>query len=103
MTDFILNNQIAFYYSLIGLAFLGLTFQPALKEKFYFNIPVIYILVGVLAARIGLPVIDPLNSKAELKIIEHASELIVIVSLAGAGHRTGRSVCRLQHYELGAV
>ena len=85
MTDFILNNQIAFYYSLIGLAFLGLTFQPALKEKFYFNIPVIYILVGVLAARIGLPVIDPLNSKAELKIIEHASELIVIVSLAGAG------------------
>ena len=85
MSDFILNNQIAFYYSLIGLAFLGLTFEPALNKKVYYNIPALYILFGVAAAAIGLPVIDPLNSKAELKIIEHASELIVIVSLAGAG------------------
>ena len=85
MTDFILNNQIAFYYSLIGMAFLGLTFQPALRKSLFYNIPVLYISVGVLAAGLGLPVIDPLNSQTELKIVEHASELIVIVSLTGAG------------------
>ena len=85
MADFILNNQIAFYYSLIGLAFLGLTFEPALRKKIFYNIPALYILVGVAASAIGLPVIDPLNSDIELKIIEHMSELIVIVSLTGAG------------------
>jgi NhaP-type Na+/H+ or K+/H+ antiporter len=85
MTEFIFNNQIAFYYSLIGLAFLGLTFEPALRQKLYYNIPVLYILVGVAAASLGLPVIDPLNSDLELKIVEHISELIVIVSLTGAG------------------
>lgn len=85
MTDFILNNQIAFYYSLIGLAFLGLTFEPALRRKIFYNIPVLYIMVGVAAALIGLPVINPLQSELELKIVEHVSELIVIVSLTGAG------------------
>jgi NhaP-type Na+/H+ or K+/H+ antiporter len=85
MAEFILNNQIAFYYSLIGLAFMGLTFQPALRKHLFYNIPVLYIIMGIIAARIGLPVIDPLNSHAELKIIEHVSELIVIISLAGAG------------------
>ncbi len=85
MTDFILANQIAFYYSLIGAAFLGLTFQPALRKALWYNIPVLYIAVGALAALIGLPVINPLGSETELKIVEHASELIVIISLAGAG------------------
>lgn len=85
MTEFILDNQIAFYYSLIGMAFLGLTFEPALRRKVYYNIPALYILVGIIASIIGLPVIDPLNSDIELKIVEHISELIVIVSLAGAG------------------
>ena len=85
MTGFILQKQIAFYYSLVCAAFLVLTFQPALKDKVYFNIPVLYIGVGVIAALLGLPVIDPLNSNLELKIVEHVSELIVIISLAGAG------------------
>ncbi len=85
MTDFILQNQLAFYYSLIGAAFMGLTFQPALGKKLFYNVPIIYISVGALGALIGLPVINPLSSEAELKIIEHASELIVIISLVGAG------------------
>lgn len=85
MSDFILNNQIAFYYSLVGAAFLVLTFQPALRTTYFFNIPIMYIGVGVISALIGLPVIDPLNSKLELSLVEHMSEMIVIISLAGAG------------------
>lgn len=85
MTDLILSNQIAFFYTLIGIAFLGLTFEPALRQKLIFNIPVIYILVGALASLIGLPFINPLRSMPELKIVEHVSELIVIISLTGAG------------------
>jgi NhaP-type Na+/H+ or K+/H+ antiporter len=85
MSEFILNNQIAFYYSLIGAAFLVLTFEPALRSKFFFNIPILYIAVGVLSALIGLPIINPLNSDLELSIVVHMSEMIVIISLAGAG------------------
>ena len=85
MIEFFLENKIAFYYSLIGMAFLVLTFEPALRSKLFFNIPILYILVGVAASLIGLPIINPLNSDIELKIIEHMSELIVIVSLTGAG------------------
>ncbi|WP_415809949.1 cation:proton antiporter [Litorimonas haliclonae] len=85
MADFIMQNQIAFYYSLIGAAFMGLTFQPAFRDKMLFNIPIIYILVGIIGALIGLPVINPMGTETEAKIVEHASELIVIISLAGAG------------------
>jgi len=85
MTDIILGNQIAFYYSLIGLAFLGLTLRPALSHSALFNVPIIYISIGAFAALIGLPVINPLGSEIEMKIIEHGSELIVIISLAAAG------------------
>ncbi|WP_416878173.1 cation:proton antiporter [Litorimonas sp.] len=85
MTDFIMQNQIAFYYSLIGAAFMGLTFQPAFRDKMLFNIPIIYIVVGIVGALIGLPVINPMGTEIEAKIVEHASELIVIISLAGAG------------------
>jgi len=44
-----------------------------------------YICVGVISALVGLPIIDPLNSNLELKLVEHVSEMIVIISLAGAG------------------
>ena len=85
MTDFIMQNQIAFYYTLIGAAFMGLTFQPAFRNKMLYNIPIIYVLVGIIGALIGLPVINPMGTEIEAKIVEHASELIVIISLAGAG------------------
>ena len=85
MSDVILNNPIAFYYSLIGLAFLGLTLRPALSHSIFFNVPIIYICIGAFAAVIGLPVINPLGSEVETKIIEHGSELIVIISLSAAG------------------
>ncbi|WP_017932608.1 cation:proton antiporter [Robiginitomaculum antarcticum] len=85
MSDVILTNPIAFYYSLIGLAFLGLTLRPALKHSFFFNVPIIYIVIGAFAAVIGLPVINPMASGVENKIITHGAELVVIISLSAAG------------------
>ena len=69
----------------MGLAFLGLTFQPAFRDARWFNLPLIYILGGLLLAGMGLPVITPLASETQAKIVQHTSELIVIISLAGTG------------------
>ena len=68
-----------------GLAFLGLTFQPAFRDARWFNLPLAYLLVGGLLGAAGLPLITPLASETQAKIVTHASELIVIISLAGTG------------------
>ena len=73
------------YYLLTGLAFLGLTLAPALSHTRWFNPPAFYIGVGALAAALGLPLLTPLDGELGAKVIEHVSELIVIISLAGAG------------------
>lgn len=81
-------------YLVGGLAFLGLTFQPAFRDHRWFNLPLVYILFGAfLAAALGVPVIDPTDTLPEgewdggwqAKVVTHGAELIVIVSLAGAG------------------
>ena len=73
------------FYIAIGLALLGLTLQPALARWRLLNVPLIYVALGAALAALGLPVIDPRASEIETAVVEHASELIVIVSLAGAG------------------
>ena len=73
------------FYTILGLAFLGLTLQPALAKIRIVNVPLLYVLVGMGLAWAGLPVIDPLDGGLSAKIVEHAAELIVIVSLSGAG------------------
>ena len=73
------------FYVLFGAAFLGLTLAPAFAHTRWFNPPAIYIGIGALAAGLGLPLLTPLDDGFGTKIIEHASELIVIISLAGAG------------------
>lgn len=72
-------------YIFVGLALLGLTLRPALKDRVWFNVPVIYISLGVVSALIAVPYINPLANEANNLIIVHASELIVIISLIGAG------------------
>lgn len=85
MDAIILENKTAFYYSLIGLSLLVMSIRPALKNKRFINVPILYILVGVLMAGIGLPLITPSSGELAVLVIERVSEIIVIISLAGAG------------------
>ena len=74
------------FYVLFGLAFLALTFAPALSRSRLYNLPLLCVAGGFLAVTFGLPFVSPLRGdEVETKIIEHAAELIVIISLAGAG------------------
>lgn len=73
------------FYGVIGLALLGLSFESAFSRHRLVNMPLFFILGGVVLAVLGLPVIDPRRSEIETRVIEHVSELIVIISLAGAG------------------
>ena len=89
--DFLLIDWIAtldlrdVFYATMGLALMGLTLQPAIKRFPLINLPLIYVLFGALGGVMGLPFADPRNGGLETSIIEHISELIVIISLAGAG------------------
>ena len=72
-------------YLILGLAMLGLTLQPALARFRFVNVPLVYVVVGILLAVVGIPVVDPREGGMQALIVEHISELIVIISLAGAG------------------
>lgn len=72
-------------YTIVGLALFGLTLQPALQRYKVFNLPFYYVLAGAFLAGIGSTWIDPLAGGWQTSVIEHVSELIVIISLAGAG------------------
>ncbi|MFQ6552366.1 cation:proton antiporter [Aestuariibius insulae] len=73
------------FYAVFGLALLGLTLQPTLSRYRIVNMPLLYVMIGTAIGLIGLPVIDPRVGGLSTAIIEHTSELIVIISLAGAG------------------
>lgn len=85
MIDTLLSNSDALFYSLIGSALFGLTLQPALARRYHINLPAIYIAIGALSVGVGFPQISPFGSDLQAKIITHASEMIVIVSLTAAG------------------
>lgn len=72
-------------YTIVGLALFGLTLQPALSRWRIFNLPLFYIAAGILLGLWGSAKIDPRLGGWQSMVIEHASELIVIISLAGAG------------------
>ncbi|WP_109565747.1 cation:proton antiporter [Jannaschia seohaensis] len=72
-------------YTVVGLAFFGLTLQPALAHVRLLNLPLFYVLFGACFGGITLVHIDPLQGGWQSAVIEHASELVVIISLAGAG------------------
>ena len=72
-------------YSALGLALLGLTVQPALARYRLLNIPLYYIVAGIGLGALGVPLLDPRAGGLPTKAVEHAAELIVIISLAGAG------------------
>ena len=72
-------------YTTVGFALMGLTLQPALARYKIFNLPLFYVAFGALLGWLGVVTIDPVAGGWQTKVIEHASELIVIISLAGAG------------------
>ena len=73
------------YYLLLGIGMLLLTLQP-LTEKFrWLNLPAAYLVLGAAMVWLGLPTIDPVAGGIPTKVVEHAAEVIVIVSLAGVG------------------
>lgn len=80
-------DAVSVFYAAGGAAFFGLTFLPILKQSRYVSVPTIYVVAGTLLALspLALPFVDPRRGGMELTVIERASELIVIVSLAGAG------------------
>lgn len=72
-------------YTIVGLALFGLTLESALSRYRIVNLPALYVLLGALAGWLGLAEINPLKGGWQTSVVEHASELIVIISLAGAG------------------
>ncbi|SLN17724.1 cation:proton antiporter [Pseudooctadecabacter jejudonensis] len=72
-------------YTVVGLALFGLTLQPALARYRIFNLPLIYVLFGIGLAATGFAGVDPTQGGWRSMVVEHAAELIVIISLAGAG------------------
>ena len=72
-------------YSVIGLALLGLTLQPALARVRLFNLPLLYVVIGTAFGGFSMALIDPTLGGLQSRVVEHAAELIVIISLAGAG------------------
>ena len=79
------------FYLVSGIAFFGLTVLPRVRAVPFIAAPPLYVAAGALLALtpLALSLPDPLADGPmaidPLKVVEHASELIVIVSLTGAG------------------
>jgi len=73
----------------VGAAIFGASVLPLLLSDRPLSFPIIYVALGVglFSLPLGLPVIDPL---AEGLAAERATELVVIVSLMGAGLKLDR-------------
>ncbi len=82
----VMDPKLIFYVA-FGLALLGLTWLPNLRGARFINVPLLYfVLAAVLFSQtLGLPVIDPVNDKLHTVVTEYITEIIVIISLAGAG------------------
>lgn len=75
----------------VGAAILGAAVLPVLLAGRAMSFPMIYVALGmaVFGLPLRLPVVDPL---AEGEVVEHLTELAVIVSLMGAGLKIDRRV-----------
>ncbi len=74
-------------YVAFGFSLLGLTWLPSLKGARFINVPLLYFLLAALLFGwvADLPLIDPINDKTHSVVTEYITEIIVIISLAGAG------------------
>ncbi|MBH5321016.1 cation:proton antiporter domain-containing protein [Aurantiacibacter sediminis] len=74
-------------YLAIGLALFGLSSIPLACGKRFISVPTMYVAAGALLALtpFAVPMPDPLDGYLSLRVVEHATELIVIIALAAAG------------------
>nr|WP_298373705.1 cation:proton antiporter [uncultured Halomonas sp.] len=75
------------FYLIAGAAFFGLTVLPLMCGLRLVSIPTLYVAAGMLIGLVAtqVPMIDPMANETTRLVIEHLTELIVIVALAGAG------------------
>lgn len=73
------------FYLVAGAAFFGFTVLPMFCTMRFISVPIVYVFSGAVLALLGLPMLDPMAGDLPLAVVEHATELIVIVSIAGAG------------------
>ncbi len=74
-------------YITFGLALLGFTWLPSIRGARFINIPLLYSLLAVALFSLvtDLPLLDPINNGTHTVVTEYVTEIIVIISLAGAG------------------
>jgi NhaP-type Na+/H+ or K+/H+ antiporter len=74
-------------YLVAGVGLMGLTTLPLICSDRPISIPLLYVLGGALLALspFALPVADPLAGELSRFLIDHATEMIVIIALAAAG------------------
>lgn len=95
-----MDPKIIFYIA-FGLALLGLTWLPHIKRSRFINVPLLYFFLAVLLFNrsMGLPELDPIDNETHTIVAEYLTEIIVIVSLAGAGLAIDRTF-RLRGWQL---
>ncbi|MGB3534727.1 MAG: cation:proton antiporter [Microcoleaceae cyanobacterium] len=81
-----MEPKIVFYIA-FGLATLGLTWLPSVKGIRLIGVPIVYVLLSIVlfSLPLDLPSINPATNSLHAEITEYLTELIVVVSLAGAG------------------
>lgn len=86
------------FYLIAGAAFFGLTVLPMMCGLRLVSIPTMYVAAGMVLGTVttGLPFIDPMSGEAIRLLVEHLTELIVIVALAGAGLAVDRIAGRAE-------
>ncbi len=79
-------------YLVAGLALLGMAALPNALHRSPLSLPMLYIALGTLVFIVpgGLPKLHPITNDGFTKALEYATELVVILSLAGAGLRLDR-------------
>lgn len=95
-----MDPKIIFYIT-FGLALLGLTWLPHIKGSRFINVPLLYFFLALLlfSQSLGLPDLNPISNKTHTIVAEYLTEIIVIVSLAGAGLAIDRTF-RLRGWQL---
>lgn len=83
-----MKDYLLIYFGL-GLAILFMAWLPTLSKKIKVSYPIFLILIGALLHKIGLPLLWPDPFWPD-KWLMHISELVVIISLMGAGLKIGR-------------